>query len=498
MPGRNEMTASAIDALTQLRERGTLYVGGEWLEGDGTAIRDVNPSTEATLATLGSASPAQMDRALALAKEAQPRWAAEGFVRRGQYLERIADLLDERADGLAQILALEVGKPLSQGIGELAWAAQTLRYQADWSRKLTGEVLQSDNPDEAIHLLRVPVGVVVAICAWNFPMAMFFRKISPALLAGNSVVIKSSETTPLSALALMALIEEVDLPRGVLNVVTGAREVGAYLAGHPLADLITLTGSVGAGKAVMAAASQNLTRVSLELGGKAPAIVWKDADLDVAVPALVLARHLNSGQVCTCSERLYVHEEVYDEFLDRYCAAVRQLNVGDPFTDVDMGPLVSQAQLQKVNSMVSEALDAGASLAFDPAPPVGDQGYWFSPTVLTGVTQSMSVMQREVFGPVSPIMKVSSLDEALRLANDSIYGLSGYVFSTSYDVIMRVSRELECGEIYINRTLGEASNAHHSGHKQSGIGGEDGYHGLLRYTAIRSVYHQYPASPAGT
>jgi lactaldehyde dehydrogenase/glycolaldehyde dehydrogenase len=485
--------ATAHDALRALRARGTLYAGGKWFEGDGAELRDVNPSTGELLANIGSASPAQMDRAVAAARGAQPQWSAAGFVRRGEYLIRIADLLEASTEELAEILALEVGKPLAQGRGELAWASGTLRYQADWSRKLSGEILPSDNPDEAIHLLRVSLGVVVAICAWNFPMAMFFRKICPALLAGNTVVLKSSETTPLAALALTAVIEEAELPPGVLNVVSGASDVGSYLVGHPGVDLVSMTGSVAAGKAIMRAAADNLTRVSLELGGKAAAIVWKDADLDIAVPSLVLARHLNSGQVCTCAERFYVHEAVYDEFLERYCAAVRALTVGDPFAESDMGPLVSEAQFDKVTSMVGEALDGGASLAYEPTPPARGGGFWFTPTVLTGVAQSMPLMQREVFGPVSPVLKVSTLDEALRFANDSVYGLSGYVFSSSYDVVMRVTRELDCGEIYVNRTLGEASNAHHAGHKQSGIGGEDGLHGLLRYMAIRSVYHQYPA-----
>ncbi len=484
-------TSLNADVATLVAGRGSLYVDGHWLEGRGKEIADINPANGQVLATLSAANETQVEDALVAAHRAQPDWAKLGYVRRGEYLEAIADLVEAHAGELARLLAFEVGKPLSQGSGEIAWALETLRYQAGWSRKLSGEILPSDNPRESIHLMRVPVGVVAAICAWNFPMAMFFRKTCPALLAGNTVVIKSSETTPLSALALMELIEQVDLPPGVLNVLTGAGDVGASLAGHPLTNLVTMTGSVAAGKAVMAAAARNLTRVSLELGGKAPAIVWSDADLATAVPALVLARHLNSGQVCTCSERIYVHEDVAEEFVAEYSRAVADLRVGDPFTDVDMGPLVSQMQLDKVESLVAEAVAAGAELAFEPVAPADEQGYWFSPRVLLGVSQEMPVMQREVFGPVTPIVTISSLDEALALANDSLYGLSGYVFSSSYDVIMRVTHELEVGEVYVNRTLGEAPNAHHSGHKQSGVGGEDGLHGLLRYTAIRSVYHQH-------
>jgi len=469
----------------------SVYLDGKWEDGQGAEVLDFNPSTGAPLIALRSAGISQVDRAVEAATNAQPRWAALGYVTRARYLQKMADIVDDNVSDLSRVLALEVGKPLSQGLGELGWASGTLRYQAGWADKITGEIIPSDDPWETISLIRVPVGVVVAICAWNFPMAMFFRKVAPALLAGNTVVLKSSETTPLSALALMHLLEESDLPHGVLNVVTGAADVGAQLAGHPGADLVTMTGSQAAGKLVMAAAAQNLTKVSLELGGKAAAIVWSDADLSVAVPALVTSRHLNSGQVCTSSERLYVHADIAAEFIAQYSAAVQKLQVGDPFNDVDMGPLVSEAQLLKVNAFVSQALEAGAQRAFSPDPVKAGGGYWFPPTVLLGLTQTMPIMQTEVFGPVTPVMSVSSLDEALSLANDSVYGLSGYVFSTSHDVVMRVTRELQCGEIYVNRALGEAYQAHHSGHKQSGVGGEDGYHGLLRYTGIRSVYQHY-------
>lgn len=484
------MTTTA-DVSELLGDVKPVYVNGTWEDGEGAELVDYSPSTGQELTSLAVASEAQVDRALAAARAAQPGWAAMGYVRRAQYLLRIADLVDRDADGLARLLATEVGKPLVQGLGELGWASGTLRYQAGWADKIAGEIIPSDDPRESISLIRVPLGVVVAICAWNFPMAMFFRKVAPALLAGNTVVLKSSETTPLCVLALTRLVEQVDLPPGVLNVLSGAADVGAALVGHPGADLVSMTGSVAAGKKVMAAAAPNLTRVSLELGGKAAAIVWSDADLSTAVPALVLSRHLNSGQVCTSSERLYVHQDIAEEFIAEYASQVRKLRVGDPFADVDMGPLVSQAQLDKVTSFVSSAVDAGAESVFEPEAVPDSGGYWYPPTVLRGLTQEMSVIQQEVFGPVSPVLEFSTLDQALAMANDSPYGLSGYVFSASHEVVMRVTHELECGEVYVNRALGEAYQAHHSGHKKSGVGGEDGYHGLLRYTGIRSIYQHY-------
>jgi lactaldehyde dehydrogenase / glycolaldehyde dehydrogenase len=468
-----------------------VYSGGAWQDGQGEPLKMLDPSTERVIGTIGTATSAQVDAAVRAARAAQPGWARLSYPTRGRYLEAIADLVEANAEQLARVLALEVGKPLAQGRGELQWAVTTLRYQAGWARRIQGEIIPSDDPDEAIHLLRVPVGVVVAICAWNFPMAMFFRKVAPALLAGNAVVLKASETTPLAALALTRLIEQADLPPGVLNVVSGGPDVGAELVRHPMADLVTMTGSRDAGRAVMRLAADHVAKVSLELGGKAAAIVWADADLALAVPALVLARHLNSGQVCTCAERIYVHEAIVDEFTAEYCAAVGKLRIGSPFDDVDMGPLVSAAQRDKVTRLFNDALERGAKTVFQSGAKLPAGGYWFRPAVLTGVRQDMPVMQQEVFGPVTPILPVSSLDQALAFANDSVYGLSGYVFSRSYDVIMRVTREMQCGEIYVNRTLGEAAQGHHSGHKQSGVGGEDGYHGLLRYTALRSVYHHF-------
>jgi lactaldehyde dehydrogenase / glycolaldehyde dehydrogenase len=465
------------------------YIAGRWEDGHGALFDAQNPSDGTTIRVMHAVDAEQVANVLDAARAAQPGWAALGYVQRAKYLERIADEVERNAAELALVLAREVGKPLAQGQGELQWACDTLRYQAGWARRITGDIVPSDDPYETIHMIRVPVGVVAAICAWNFPMAMFFRKISPALLTGNTVVLKSSETTPLSALALARIIEGIDLPPGVLNVVTGAADVGEALVQDPRTDLVTMTGSVGAGKQVMRAAAGHLAKVSLELGGKAAAIVWDDANLDVAIPALTMARHLNSGQVCTCAERVYVKRGIFDEFLQRYVESVSALTIGDPTDAVDMGPLVSAAQRSKVAQLVDDAVDRGANVHFKHQASLPDTGFWSAPVVVTDVKQDMPIMQQEVFGPVTPIVPVDTLDDALAAANDSVYGLSGYVFSSSYHVISRVTQEMQCGEIYVNRTLGEAVQGHHSGHKQSGVGGEDGYYGMLRYTGVRTIYH---------
>ena len=324
---------------------------------------------------------------------------------------------------------------------------------------------------------------------------MLCRKIAPALVTGNTVVVKPSEVSPLGTMALFRLIDEqLDLPPGVLNLVTGGPATGQALVDDELTSLVSFTGHRDTGKAIMARAARHLTRVSLELGGKAPAIVWDDADLDVAVPAIVAARHTNSGQVCTCAERVLVHRDLLEPFTELYVRAVEALTVGDPAGRVDMGPLASAGQLEKTSAAVATALDEGATVLTGggrPSDPELSRGYWYAPTVLVDVSPEMSVMTEETFGPVTPIFGVDSMDEAVQIANDSHYGLSAYLFSRDYGTVMRTVNELQFGEIYINRTLGESVHAHHAGYKESGLGGEDGKWGLLRYTQIKTAYHRY-------
>jgi lactaldehyde dehydrogenase/glycolaldehyde dehydrogenase len=444
---------------------------------------------------VASATPADVDAALAAARAAQREWGRAPAGIRGGQVRKIAELIRANADELARSLTAEVGKPLAAAYAELEWAANYADYMAGWDRRIEGEIVQSDNPDETIHLLRVPVGVVAAITAWNFPIALFVRKVAPALVTGNAVVIKASEVTPLSTAELVRILDEVlEVPRGVLNLVSGGSEVGHALVTNPRTNMVTFTGHRDTGKAVMVDAAQNLTRVSLELGGKAPAIVWSDADLERAVEAVSIARHTNSGQVCTSAERVIVHSSVYEEFVARYTAVATALRLGDPMEDVDMGPLVSESQYAKTAQAVDRARAEGATVATGGGRPRGEQfarGYWFEPTVLVGVHPAMQVMREEVFGPVTPITRANSFEEAFGIANDSRYGLSAFVFTSDYRTAMKAAQELDFGELYINRSHGEQVQAHHSGHKESGFGGEDGKHGVLRYTQLRSVYHYY-------
>jgi lactaldehyde dehydrogenase/glycolaldehyde dehydrogenase len=474
---------------------GSLYVAGVWSEGSGPGIDVHDPSDAAVIATIPSAADADVVAALQAARAAQRSWARTPSAERGAHLRAIADLVREHAGTLAALIVREVGKPRAEADGEVAFAESLLRYNAEWDRRIEGDVLPGDSPGEQIHLLREPLGVVAAICPWNYPLAVLCRKLAPALVTGNTVVAKPSEVTPLATIELFRLIDQrLDLPVGVINLVCGAGATGQAMVDSPLTNLISFTGHRDTGKAIMAKAARNLTRVSLELGGKAPAIVCADADLDIAIPALITARHTNAGQVCTCAERILVDRAIAGELTERYVAAASALVVGDPSGAVDMGPMVSAAQLDKTLAAVALAREQGATVLAGGGRPDGDafaSGYWHAPTVLAELRPEMSILREEIFGPVTPILAVDDLAAALGHANDSRYGLSAYVFSRDYATVMRTVAELDFGEIYINRTHGESVHAHHAGYKESGMGGEDGRWGMLRYTQVKTAYHRY-------
>jgi lactaldehyde dehydrogenase/glycolaldehyde dehydrogenase len=316
------------------------------------------------------------------------------------------------------------------------------------------------------------------------------------MVTGNTVVIKPSEVTPLSTIRTVQLwAEQLDLPQGVVNLVTGGGDVGAELVSNPKTDYISFTGHRDTGKRIVAAAAQNLTQVGLELGGKAPAIVLADADLDVAVESLVGARFTStSGQQCGCAERVLVERPVLDEFVDRYATAAVALKVGDPrAAGTDLGPLVNAAQFEKVSASVAGAREEGGTVVTGGGrPDEFDKGFYFAPTVITGVDRTMGIARDETFGPVMPVIPVDSLEEALEIGNESRYGLTGYLYTSSYATAMEAAEDLECGELFINRSVGEAMHAHHGGHKESGYGGgEDGKHGVLKFTQLKAVYHNW-------
>ncbi|KAA9151862.1 aldehyde dehydrogenase family protein [Amycolatopsis acidicola] len=472
-----------------------LWTNGVWSPAEGAAIAVVDPSSEQILAEVRGASAAQVEAVCAAAADAQWEWARTAPSVRAKALRDMAAVLRAHAEPLADIIMRESGKTAETSAMEVEVSAMFLETNAEWALRIEGEILPSDSPGEQIQLVREPLGVVAAICPWNWPLATAARKIGPALVTGNTVVVKPSEVTPLATILALRLIDEaLDLPAGVLGLVTGAGDVGKALVASPLTDMVTFTGHRDTGKRIMAAASGTLTRVALELGGKAAAIVLADADLDVAVPALVTARFVNAGEQCGCAERIFVARPILDEFVRRYVEAVSRLKVGDPRLNLDFGPLVNASHWDKVSGAVRKAVDEGATVALGGGRPEGtefDSGFWFAPTVLTGVTPEMSIAKEETFGPVVPVLPIDSFDEGIALANSSRYGLAGYLYTTSYAHAMRGARDLNVGELFINRTVGEAMHAHHGGHKESGYGGEDGKHGMLKYTQLKVVYHNW-------
>lgn len=487
---------SAMKELIKGTDRYRHFINGEWEDSTLREWLEVeNPATGRTIASVPRGSADDADRAVMAAYHAQADWEALPPVERGELLKKLARLILENRERLAQVVIAEQGKPLREARDEIEGAALYLTYAAEEARRITGDIIPSDNPDEQIWIQKVAHGVVVALTAWNYPAALMCRKIGPALIAGNTVVVKSHEGTPLSALEIAQLSQQAGFPAGVINVISGTGEgVGQELVTHPHTRLITLTGSVRAGKAIFRSAADDLKILRLELGGKAPFIVAEDANIGAAVQAAVQSRFENCGQICICNERMYVHEKVADEFLEKFIRAVEGLKVGDPTKLVDVGPKFSGPELDKVERMVNTAVQAGAEVITGGARLTEGEyaeGHWFAPTVLTVNDNAMQIMQDEVFGPVVPIMTVTDFDEGLRLANDSRYGLSAYVFTKDLRRMMRLVRNLKFGEIYVNKPGGDVVQAFHAGIKDSGLGGEDGKYGLDGYFQKKTIYVNY-------
>ena len=476
-----------------------MLINGAWAAGEAGTRPVHNPATGAVYTEVPEASAAQVATAVAAARAAQPAWGALAPLERAAIMHRIAAAIREHAEALARIVVSEQGKPINEARGEVGGAAEFFAFYAEYARRIQGEILPSDAAGEQIWIQRVPVGVVGAIIPWNYPAALVSRKVAPAMIAGDTIVLKPHEETPVSALYMARLFQDAGVPPGVVNIVTGdGPTVGEALTGDAGLDLITMTGSVATGKRIQAKAALNLVPTSLELGGKAPFIVLDDSDLDLAVRSAVTSRYMNCGQVCICNERMLVHDRVYDAFLDRFVAASRALRLGDPMeTTTDLGPKISAPELEKVEAMVERAIADGAEPVLKggrPAAPPTPGGHWLTPTVLADVTPEMSIMQDEIFGPVVPVMRFGDFEEAVSIANASRYGLSAYLFTNDFRRIMQAVRDIRFGEVYINRVGPESLQGFHTGYRESGPGGDDGLHGLETYLRKKTVYANYGAT----
>jgi lactaldehyde dehydrogenase/glycolaldehyde dehydrogenase len=434
-----------------------------------------------------------VESAIAAAQAAQSSWEKQPAASRAALLKSLAAKVRENVEPIAQVITEEQGKTLGLARIEVAFTADYLDYMAEWGRRIEGEIIESDRPGETIFLFRRPIGVVGGILPWNFPFFLIARKAGPALITGNTIVIKPSEETPHNAVKFCELLMELDFPPGLINVVHGrGRNAGRALASSAGIGMISFTGSVDTGSAVMSSAAKNITKVNLELGGKAPAIVMADADLDLSVNAIKASRVINSGQVCNCAERVYVQRSVAAQFADKLCAAMSATHYGDPLQDqtVEYGPLINEAGFHKVERLVEGAVKQGATLRTGGKRGECAGGYYYQPTVLTGCRQEMEIVRKEVFGPVIPVVEFEDLDEAIAFANDCEYGLTSSIYTQDLNIALRACQEIRFGETYINRENFEAMQGFHAGWRKSGIGGADGKHGLYEFLQTHMVYMQ--------
>ncbi|MGC6455211.1 MAG: aldehyde dehydrogenase family protein [Coraliomargaritaceae bacterium] len=470
------------------------FINGEWVDAN-EHIDVQNPANDEIYATVPACSTAQAKEAMEAAEKAQPAWQALPPVERASYLYKIADLLRLERDSFAKLLVEEQGKPLAEALGEVDDTIRYMTYSAEAGRRISGEIFPSDQPNEQLYNYRVPYGVTVGLCAFNYPLALIGRKIGPALITGNTMVLKPHEMTPVTACEFGRLIEASGLPAGVLSIVTGTTEaVGIPLVEDPRTRLVTMTGSIRAGKAIYGSAAKNMAGLCLELGGKAPFIIMDDADIDKAVEAVAIARFANCGQVCICSESVLIHEAVANEFTEKLLQKVATIQVGDPMKNIGMGPSTSKPGLQRVYDIIESTVSEGAELACGGRRPEGAQfekGNWIEPTVLLNAQTEMTAMREEIFGPVLPVVKISGYEEARAIHNSREDGLSAYLWTKDHSLVMDAIQNMQTGTIFVNKGICGYIQGYHNGHKHSGVGGEDGIHGIEGYLQKKTVYYAY-------
>jgi succinate-semialdehyde dehydrogenase/glutarate-semialdehyde dehydrogenase len=486
LQGKAPMTLKLHDPLL-LRE--LCYVDGGWVAADdGGTVPVDNPATGQRLGVIPKMGATETRRAIDAAARAMPAWAARTAKERALVLRRWFDLLLVHQDDLAMLMTAEQGKPLAESKGEIAYAASFIEWFAEEGKRLYGDIIPGHQADKRILVLRQPVGVVAAITPWNFPAAMITRKAGPALAAGCAMVCKPATQTPYSALALAELASRAGLPNGIFNVITGsAAAIGGEMTSNPIVRKLTFTGSTEIGKKLMVQCASTVKKLSLELGGNAPFMVFDDADLDAAVQGAIASKYRNTGQTCVCANRLLVQAGVYDEFTKKLTEAVRKLRVGDGLAGVtDQGPLIDAKAVAKVEEHVADALAKGAALALG-----GKRhslgGTFYEPTILTGVTSTMLVAREETFGPVAPLFKFTSESQAIAMANDTEFGLAAYLYTRDLARSWRVSEAIEYGIVGLNTGIISTEVAPFGGVKESGTGREGSKYGILDYTELKYI-----------
>ena len=465
------------------------FINGEWCDADdGTTINVTNPATGETVGTAPHMGVAETKRAIAAANAAWPAWRKKSAKERSAILRKWNDLMLENADDLALIMTAEQGKPLPEAKGEVGYAASFFEWFGEEAKRIEGDTLQSPWPDRRLVVTREPIGVCAAITPWNFPAAMITRKVGPALAAGCPIVVKPAELTPFSAFALAVLAERAGVPKGVFSVITGdSKSIGLEMTTNPVVRKVSFTGSTQVGRILMQQSASTIKKLSLELGGNAPFIVFDDADIDAAVEGAIASKYRNTGQTCVCANRLYVQDGIYDKFTAKLVEAVGKLKVGNgQESGVTQGPLIEEKAVLKVEQHIADALSKGARLM------VGGQRHelghsFFQPTVLADVTANMQVATEETFGPLAPLFRFKTEDEVIAMANDTEFGLAAYFYSRDIGRVWRVAEALETGMVGVNTGLISNEIAPFGGVKQSGLGREGSVYGMDDYLVIKYI-----------
>ncbi|MCL6089748.1 MAG: D-glyceraldehyde dehydrogenase [Candidatus Thermoplasmatota archaeon] len=476
-----------------------LLIDGQWSDAENNeTLNKYNPATGKIMGTFPSASRKDVDRAIDAAEESFEKWGEMGSVARSKIIYRAKELIVKSRKELEEILMNENGKIPVEARQEVDGVIDQLQYYAEFARKITGDIVEGDTSFRKIFQYKVPSGVVVALTPWNFPAAMVARKLAPALITGNTVVLKPSSDTPFTAEWIVKKFVEAGVPRGTLNFITGkGSEIGDYIVSHKKVSVVTMTGSTSTGQRIVSKTSANMAKLILELGGKAPFMVWKDADLKNALRSFLWAKFWNTGQSCIAAERLYVHEQVSEKFMTMLVKALKGMKIGNPLTS-DMGPLINKSALEITEKFVSEAETRGTKiLSGGKRPQLSGEfqnGYFYEPTVFGDVEQDSDLFQEEVFGPVIGSATVSDEDELIAKANDSKYGLASYLFTSDHNLIFKASEKIRFGEVYINMPGPESSQGYHTGFRLTGQAGEGSKYGIEEYLKLKNVYVDYSGS----
>jgi succinate-semialdehyde dehydrogenase/glutarate-semialdehyde dehydrogenase len=476
---------------TKLVDVNSLYINGQWVQAEsGESFNVFNPGTGELISTVPYGGEKEAKLAVDAAHEAFQSWSQTTSYERSDLIRKWHDVILEHKEEVARVLVKEQGKPLSEALGEIQYAVSFLSWYAEEAKRIYGETIPASSPDKRLLVIKQPVGVVAAITPWNFPAAMITRKIAPALAAGCTTVIKPAEQTPLTAIKLAELAEKAGIPKGVINVIAGdAKQIGQVWLDDERVAKITFTGSTAVGKLLMRGAANTVKKVSLELGGHAPVIVFADADLDKAVSGVMSSKFRNAGQTCICANRIYVAKSILPTFVEKLREEVAKLKVGlgeDPASSV--GPLINEDAYKKVKGQIEDALAKGASIDFG-GNRVSDyeNGYFFEPTIISGVQDDMVMMQEETFGPVAPIIEFDDVEDVIKRANNSRFGLAAYAYTESLKTAITAYEKLEFGIVGINDGLPSTAQAPFGGVKESGLGREGGHHGLDEFLEIKYV-----------